>query len=77
MTTRASVNGKATLLSGLLACVLAAALAACGASADTDTSAAGPPQKGGSLTVLEDEAFSGSYPTGLDPATNTTGGANI
>jgi len=37
----------------------------------------GPPQRGGELTVLEDAAFAGSWPTGLDPATNTTGGANI
>ncbi len=77
MTTRASVNARATLLSGLLACVLVAAMAACDATADAETSKSGPPQRGGSLTVLEDEAFAGSYPTGLDPATNTTGGANI
>jgi peptide/nickel transport system substrate-binding protein len=38
---------------------------------------AGPPQRGGELTVLEDAGFGGSWPTGLDPATNTTGGANL
>lgn len=37
----------------------------------------GEPQAGGSLTVLEEASFSGSWPTGLDPATNTTGGANL
>ncbi|MCI2416526.1 ABC transporter substrate-binding protein [Saccharopolyspora sp. K220] len=29
------------------------------------------------MTVLEDVSFAGGWPTGLDPATNTTGGANI
>jgi peptide/nickel transport system substrate-binding protein len=38
---------------------------------------AGEPQQGGEMTVLEDTAFTGSWPTGLDPATNTTGGANL
>lgn len=38
---------------------------------------AGPPQSGGELTVLEDSAFAGGWPTGLDPATSTTGGANL
>ena len=58
-------------------------LTACGGS-DGGTSngssgdqAAGKPQSGGEVTVLDDAAFSGSWPTGLDPATNTTGGANI
>ncbi|RBY82403.1 ABC transporter substrate-binding protein [Geodermatophilus sp. TF02-6] len=64
--------------------VLAAALAlsACGGgnSGGSDSGAAAPtgePQQGGELTVLEDTAFTGSWPTGLDPATNTTGGANL
>src|SRR4051794_10613707 len=66
----------------LLALLLAATmvLAACGGdsgSSSSATSAAGSPVKGGSVTVLEDTAFAGSWPTGLDPATNTTGGANI
>jgi peptide/nickel transport system substrate-binding protein len=74
---RASVNGNASLLAGLLACVLVFAAAGCDASADANSGNVGKPQRGGSITVLEDEAFSGSYPTGLDPATNTTGGANI
>lgn len=41
------------------------------------SAAAGPPQRGGEITVLKDTAFDGSWPSGLDPATNTTGGANI
>jgi peptide/nickel transport system substrate-binding protein len=32
---------------------------------------------GGELVVLLDTAFSGSWPAGLDPATNVTGGANL
>ena len=57
------------------------ALSACGGD-DGETAAApeapaGEPQAGGELTVLEDAAFAGSWPAGLDPATNTTGGANI
>jgi len=65
----------------ILALLLAISLllAACGGdsgSGDDSQSSAGEPVKGGSLTVLEDTAFAGSWPTGLDPATNTTGGAN-
>ncbi|SFL18980.1 ABC transporter substrate-binding protein [Geodermatophilus ruber] len=69
-----------TMPSLLLAAALA--LSACGGGGGGGTSAAtdapvGEPQRGGELTVLEDAAFSGSWPTGLDPASNTTGGANI
>lgn len=46
-------------------------------AADDDESDSMEPQAGGSLTVLEEASFSGSWPTGLDPATNTTGGANL
>src|SRR5690606_13670449 len=54
-------------------------LAACGGEGRSAGPAApiGPPQRGGEITVLEDAAFAGGWPTGLDPATNTTGGANI
>jgi peptide/nickel transport system substrate-binding protein len=66
-------------LAGLLAVALA--LTACGGGKSGSTSgqgsASGSPVNGGSLTVLEDSSFAGSWPTGLDPATNTTGGANI
>jgi peptide/nickel transport system substrate-binding protein len=68
-----------------LATLLAAAmvLAACGSDDGGTTNegdgsaSAGEPQAGGEMTVLEDTAFTGSWPTGLDPATNTTGGANL
>ncbi|WP_372452571.1 ABC transporter substrate-binding protein [Pseudonocardia nigra] len=62
------------LLAGLLV------VAGCGGgagSAATPDAPTGPPQRGGELVVLEDAAFAGGWPTGLDPATNTTGGANI
>ncbi|TNC27052.1 ABC transporter substrate-binding protein [Amycolatopsis alkalitolerans] len=56
-------------------------LAACGGgtggSGGNGATPAGPPQRGGEITVLEDGAFAGGWPSGLDPATNTTGGANI
>jgi peptide/nickel transport system substrate-binding protein len=62
---------------------VAMVLAACGGGDDggsTDgggAAAAGEPTAGGEVTVLEDAAFAGSWPAGLDPATNTTGGSNI
>ncbi|MEU2349840.1 ABC transporter substrate-binding protein [Modestobacter sp. NPDC049651] len=57
----------------------AAVLAACGTSAadSGEKTEAGEPQRGGTVTVLERTDFAGSWPTGLDPATNTTGGANM
>jgi peptide/nickel transport system substrate-binding protein len=61
--------------------LLAGALvvAGCQGSAGTgpEGNQVGPPQRGGELTVLLDSAFSGSWPSGLDPATNTTGGGNL
>nr|WP_238589883.1 ABC transporter substrate-binding protein [Pseudonocardia sp. AL041005-10] len=68
----------------LPALLLATAMvvAGCGGGATTNAGGApaeptGPPQRGGELTVLEDGSFAGGWPTGLDPATNTTGGANV
>lgn len=54
-------------------------VAACGGGAgSTDAGqSTGKPQRGGELTVLLGQGFAGSWPTGLDPATNTTGGANL
>jgi peptide/nickel transport system substrate-binding protein len=69
------VRSRIALFAVLATTVL---VAACGAGAKTTTgAAAGPPQRGGTLTVLESNGYSGSWPSGLDPATNTTGGANI
>jgi peptide/nickel transport system substrate-binding protein len=53
-------------------------VAACGGGGGAGGNApAGPPQRGGTLTVLEAGSFSGAWPSGLDPATDTTGGANM
>lgn len=60
--------------------LLAGALVVAGCTKPGDTgnnNQAGTPQRGGELTVLLDSAFSGSWPSGLDPATNTTGGGNL
>jgi peptide/nickel transport system substrate-binding protein len=57
---------------------VALVVAGCGSDdADPTEREVGPPQRGGELTVLLDGAFSGSWPSGLDPATNTTGGGNL
>jgi peptide/nickel transport system substrate-binding protein len=54
-------------------------IAGCGGSdgAENTDNEAGQPQRGGEFTVLLDAAFAGSWPSGLDPATNTTGGGNL
>lgn len=59
--------------------MLAGALvvAGCSDTPDAADDPTGDPQPGGELTVLLDSAFSGSWPSGLDPATNTTGGGNL
>lgn len=69
-------------LAPLVAAVMV--LAACSGGGGNDTTSSGSgasdsgtPVSGGEMTVLEDTAFTGSWPTGLDPATNTTGGANL
>jgi peptide/nickel transport system substrate-binding protein len=71
------VKRKLQLTALLMAGLLGAA--ACNQQGgSTEPSAdAGPPQRGGEITVLKDTSFDGSWPSGLDPATNTTGGANI
>jgi peptide/nickel transport system substrate-binding protein len=71
--------------------VVAAFVSACGSSSSksassSSTSAAtsstsssattGAPKSGGSLTVLEEAGYSGAWPAGLDPATNTNGAAD-
>lgn len=57
--------------------LVAAACGGGGGQATTGAAPAGPPQRGGSLTVLEQAGYSGAWPSGLDPATDTTGGANL
>jgi len=62
---------------GLVLAVLAlTSLAACGDD-DSNTSApTGKPERGGSLTVLENAGYQGAWPAGLDPASNPNGAAN-
>jgi peptide/nickel transport system substrate-binding protein len=54
-------------------------VAGCGGSSGSGSTddEASTPRRGGELTVLLDASFAGAWPTGLDPATNTTGGANL
>ncbi|WP_395105873.1 ABC transporter substrate-binding protein [Actinomadura sp. SCN-SB] len=68
---------KIQLMAGLLAVVLAATACSQQGASTEGSPSAGPPQRGGQITVLKDASFDGSWPSGLDPATNTTGGANI
>jgi peptide/nickel transport system substrate-binding protein len=65
-------------LVALCAAGAALALVACGSksSGTSSTSTTAKAKKGGALTVLEDSAFAGAWPAGLDPATNTNGAAN-
>ncbi|MFD2422741.1 ABC transporter substrate-binding protein [Amycolatopsis pigmentata] len=57
---------------------VAVVVAACGGNGQSGNDAAGgPPKRGGTLTLLERNDFAGAWPSGLDPATNTTGGANM
>ncbi len=73
------MRAKTYRLAVLMALLLG--VAACGGQGtSTETASSSAPQaprRGGEITVLEDTAFAGSWPSGLDPATNTTGGANI
>jgi peptide/nickel transport system substrate-binding protein len=74
------MRSRRNLLTPLVALLVAAlTLAACGAkttSKTSSTSTGGKATKGGAITVLEDSAFAGAWPAGLDPATNTNGAAN-
>jgi peptide/nickel transport system substrate-binding protein len=56
----------------------ASSSASAGATSSSSPSsvATGAPKAGGSITVLEGKGFSGDWPLGLDPATNTTGSAD-
>lgn len=73
------MRSRAKLLTVGIAATFSLLLAACGGGASGTNAADGTPepQRGGELTVLLGQGFAGSWPTGLDPATNTTGGANI
>lgn len=61
-------------LHGIVLAVAAAALAACSSEEPADAGT-GPPAS--EMTVLLQSGSTGSWPTGLDPATNVTGGLNL
>jgi peptide/nickel transport system substrate-binding protein len=64
----------ATLVGVAVGCI---AVAACGSSSTSkSTTSAKGGQKGGSMTVLLNTGYEGTWPAGLDPATNTNGAAN-
>ncbi|HEX6467559.1 MAG TPA: ABC transporter substrate-binding protein [Streptosporangiaceae bacterium] len=65
------------LMAALMAALLGAVACSQQGSSTGASPAGGSPQRGGQVTVLEDAAFAGGWPTGLDPATNATGGANL
>ena len=79
---------RTACLAGAAALVLTAAAACSSGSGSGSPSASSSvqtanssipvsgPKEGGSLTVLEGKGFSGDWPLGLDPATNTTGSAD-
>ena len=76
---------RTACLAGAAALVLSAAAACSSAGsgsggptplASNTTASVAPVKAGGSLTVLEGKGFSGDWPFGLDPATNTDGAAD-
>lgn len=72
------MGSRAKLVSLAVIAAASTLLSACaGGTSSTETSASTKPQQGGTLTVLLTANYSGAWPTGLDPATNTTGGANL
>lgn len=71
MMTRKFAVGCLSLLLGLSACSRQ------NGTAPGTESAISEPVRGGTAVVLLDAAFAGSWPAGLDPATNTNGGANL
>lgn len=73
------MRSRAKFASLSLIVVLSVVAAACGGGGGSGGSDTGAdrPQRGGTLTALLEAGYSGAWPTGLDPATNTTGGANL
>lgn len=79
MNSTQSLRRRRKRVFGALASAMALALgaAACSSGGGTTGGSGGDPQAGGDLTVLLDAGFSGGWPTGFDPATSTTVGANM
>lgn len=70
------MNGGLGRLKSLLVVVSVAVLGGCSGAEPATGSAADSVEHGGTLTVLL-IGTSGSWPAGLDPATNATGGGNL
>lgn len=78
----ARLNTTARITGPTVLSLLSILLAGCGRTSDAALSAppsSSPvqPRSGGTATVLLSSDFAGSWPAGLDPATNTTGAANV
>jgi peptide/nickel transport system substrate-binding protein len=74
----ACLAGAAALVLTAAACSSGSGTPSASSSVQTKNSSipVAAPKTGGSLTVLEGKGFSGDWPLGLDPATNTTGSAD-
>lgn len=70
------VRYQKPLLSMIAALSILILASACSQPAD-ETETTGVPQRGGNATVLLLSDFAGTWPAGLDPATNATAGANM
>ncbi len=78
MRTACLAGAAALVLTAAAACSSGGGSASSSPSVQTSNSSikAPPAKAGGSLTVLEGKGFSGDWPLGFDPATNTTGSAD-
>ncbi|UOQ57356.1 ABC transporter substrate-binding protein [Leucobacter allii] len=68
---------RAGALAATLALMLGAAACTSPGASGAGSTGGGDPQSGGAITVLLDAGFSGGWPTGLDPATSSSVGANM
>jgi peptide/nickel transport system substrate-binding protein len=78
MRTACLAGAAALVLTAAAACSSGGGSASSSPSVQTSNSSIKAPaaKAGGSLTVLEGKGFSGDWPLGFDPATNTTGSAD-
>ena len=78
MRTACLAGAAALVLTAAAACSSGGGSASSSPSVQTSNSSikAPPAKAGGSMTVLEGKGFSGDWPLGFDPATNTTGSAD-
>src|ERR1700729_2794351 len=74
-------TGTASLGIAVIVVVAACSSGSSGSAGPTSSSSSGTssvsqPKQGGSITVLESKGYSGDWPYGLDPATNTDAAPN-